>query len=150
DVPLARVVGVHFGPPERKESTESFAKRLKARGTEDQLLAHTKDGEVVAIPGVVEGTEADRLRFRYQDKSRTLPLSQVEGLLMAARPDAKSTDELSTTFSLPGGIAVSGRWKDIDSAVWKVETPWGQALTLPATDIQDVRFHGGKVTYLSD
>ena len=45
---------------------------------------------------------------------------------------------------------VSGRWKDLDTSVWKVETPWGQDVKLPAAEIQDVRFRGGKVTYLSD
>ncbi len=58
DVPLARVAGVHFGSSDRKESPESFAKRLKARGSEDLLLAQTKDGEVIAIAGIVEGPRA--------------------------------------------------------------------------------------------
>ena len=55
-MPLARVVGVHFGLLDRKESPESFAKRLKTRGSEDLLLAQTKNGEVIAIAGIVEGT----------------------------------------------------------------------------------------------
>src|SRR5262249_38514996 len=83
DIPLTRVVGVHVGVLDRKESAESFAKRLKSRGSEDLLLAQTKKGEVMAIPGIVEGTDADRLRFRYQGRTRTLSLKQVEGLVMA-------------------------------------------------------------------
>lgn len=150
DVPLARVEGIHLGLANRKETPESFARRLKSRGTEDLLLAQTKDGEVVAISGIVEGTQDDRLRFLYQEKARTLPLGQVEGVVMAARPDVAPSEALAETFVLPGGVVVSGRWKDLDTAVWKVETPWGQELKLPATEIQDVRFRGGKMTYLSD
>ena len=149
DVPLARVAGIHFGLPDRKESPESFAKRLKARGAEDLLLARTKDGEVVAISGIMEGTDGDRLRFRYQDKSRTLPLALVEGLVMASRPESAQPAAPSQVFSLPGAV-VSGRLKDLDTAVWKVETTWGQSLNLPAPEIQRVRFRGGEMTYLSD
>ena len=54
------------------------------------LLAQTKNGEVLAIAGVVEGTDADKLRFRYQDKTRTISLKQVEGVIMASRPDRAS------------------------------------------------------------
>ena len=79
EVPLTRVVGVHLGALERKESVESFAKRLKARGSEDVLLAQTKNGEVIAIPGVLEGVDAE-LRFRYQDRTRTMPLKQWKSL----------------------------------------------------------------------
>ena len=150
EIPLARVIGIHLGVLDRKESAESFAKRLKTRGSEDLLLAQTKTGEVMAISGIVEGTDADRLRFNYQGKTRTLPLKQAEGLIMAARPESHRQDDVLPTFSLPGGVVVSGRWKDLNTSVWKVETPWGQDLNLPAPEIQSVRFGGGKMTYLSD
>ena len=149
-IPLTRVVGVHFGLLDRKESPESFAKRLKSRGSEDLLLAQTKNGEVVAIPGIVEGTEDDRLHFRYQGKSRTLPLKQVEGLVLAARTESDPADQVRPTFLLPDGMVVSGRWKDLDTSVWKVDAPWGQELKLPAAEVADVRFRGGRMTYLSD
>ena len=150
DVPLARVIGIHLGLIERKESAAAFARRLKARGSEDQLLAQIKTGEVVAIPGLIEGTEEDKLRFQYKGRTRTLPLKQVEGLVMASRAESDRTDVLRTTFSLPADLLVSGRWKGLDASVWKVETAWGQELKLPAADVQSVRFHGGKLTYLSD
>ncbi len=79
-----------------------------------------------------------------------MPLKQVEGLIMAARPESPRPDELRPTFTLPGGVVVSGRWKDLDTSVWKIESAWGQALNLPAAEIQGVRFGGGKMTYLSD
>jgi len=150
DVPMARVVGVYMGMPDHKESPEAFAKRLKARGVEDLLLARAKDGEVVAIAGVVEGAKANKLTFRYQEKGRTLLLKQVEGLVLAARPEPKPTAGLRPTFTLAGGIAVSGRWAALEAATWKVEVPWGQVLQLPAAEVRQVRFRGGQMTYLSD
>jgi hypothetical protein len=150
DVPLAHVIGIYMGLPEHKETPESFAKRLKARGTEDLLLARSKDGEVVAIAGVLEGTEGDKLLFHFQDKTRTLPLKQVEGMVLASRPEPKRPDGVRPTFSLAGGIVVSGLWKDLDTATWKVETAWGQELKLPAAEIRTVRFRGGEMSYLSD
>lgn len=150
DVPMSRIVGIHLGLLDRKETPESFAKRLKEQGTEDVLLAQTKKGEVIAIPGILEGLEKERLKFRFQDKSRTLPLAQVEGLVLAARPDSKRRDEIRANFALAGGVAISGRWQDLDAKTWKVETPWGQMLNLPSADVQSVRFLGGRMTYLSD
>jgi NPCBM/NEW2 domain/Protein of unknown function (DUF1583) C domain len=149
-VPLARVAGIYMGLADHKESTESFARRLRTRGTEDLLLATSKDGEVVAISGIAEGTEGDKLLFHFQDKTRSLPLKLVEGLVLAARPDPERAHGLRPTFSLAGGLVVSGLWKDLNTETWKVETPWGQDLNLPAAEIRGVRFRGGQMTYLSD
>lgn len=149
-IPLTRVAGLQFAQLESRESADSFARRLKARGSDDILLAQTKGGEVLAIAGLLEGTDEDRLRFRYQEKTRTLPLKLVEGIILAARNESDSADELRATFSLPDGVTVSGRWKDLDTATWKVESAWGQELKLPASDVGDVRFRGGRMTYLSD
>ena len=136
--------------PDRKETPESFDRRLKTRGAEDTLLARTRDGEVVAITGAAEGTDGDKMKFRYRDKTRTLPLSQVEGLILAARPEARTAEAATPIFTISGGSVVSGKWKEIDSASWKIETPWGQTLSVPPADVQGVRLQGGKVTYLSD
>jgi NPCBM/NEW2 domain/Protein of unknown function (DUF1583) len=149
-VPLARVAGIYMGLPEHKESPESFARRLRSRGTEDLLLATSKDGEVVAISGIAEGTEGDKLRFHFQDKSRSLPLKLVEGLVLAARPEPERAQGLRPTFSLAGGLVVSGQWKDLNTEIWKIDTAWGQGLNLPAAEIRGVRFRGGQMTYLSD
>ena len=150
DVPMTRVVGVYMGMPDHKESPEAFAKRLKTPGTEDLLLARTKDGEVVGIAGVVEGAKANKFTFLYQGKGRTLALKQVEGLILASRPGPKPPTEVRPTFSMAGGIVVSGRWAAIEAATWQVEAPWGQILKLPAAEVRQVRFRGGQMSYLSD
>ncbi len=149
-VPLARVIGIYMGLPEHKESPESFARRLRARGSEDLLLATSKDGEVVAISGIAERTDGDKLLFQFQDKARSLPLRQAEGLVLAARPEPESARGLWPTFSLAGGLVVSGVWKEFGAETWKIETAWGQILNLPAAEVRGVRFRGGQMTYLSD
>jgi hypothetical protein len=151
NVPLARVFGVYMGMAEHKESPESFAKRLKAPGAEDLLLARAKDGaEVVAIGGVVEGAKDNKLTFSYRGKSRTLALKQVEGFVLAARPAPKPPTEVRPTFTLSGGLVLSGKWVKIDGDKWQVETPWGQVVKLPTAEIRSVRFRGGQMAYLSD
>src|SRR5262249_55237351 len=110
-IPLTRVVGVQLAPVDRKETPESFARRLKSRGSEDLLLARTKSGEVVAIPGVLEGTEGDRMHFGYKGKSRTVPLDLVEGVVLAARTESDSPEQVQARFQLPAGILITGRWK---------------------------------------
>jgi hypothetical protein len=148
-VPLARIAGVHVVLEDRKESADSFDRRLKARGAGDLLLARAKNGEVVPISGVLEGVEGGRLRFTYQGKSRSLPIGQVEGIVLAARPPSPD-DGLWATFLLLGDASVTGRWKAIEGSDWKLETPWGQELKLPAAEVRQVRFRGGAMTYLSD
>jgi hypothetical protein len=150
DIPLARVAGLQLGLLEPKESVDSFTKRLKARGSEDLLLAQTKKGEVIAISGVVEQTQGGRLHFSYQGRSRTLPLEQVEGLILAFRPDAPQPDQLRPTFTLTSGVVVSGKWQSLNTEIWKIQAPWGQDVNLPAPAVQEARFRGGKMTYLSD
>ena len=150
NVPLARVAGIYMGLAEHKESSESFEKRLRSRGAEDLLPATSKDGEVVAISGVAEKTEGEKLFFHFEEKTRSLPLRQVEGLVLASRPEPERPSGVRPTFSLSGGLVVSGLWKDLDTQNWKIETAWGQTLNLPATEIRSVRFRGGEMTYLSD
>ncbi len=150
DVPMTRIVGVYMGMPDHKETAEAFAKRLKTPSDKDLLLARAKDGEVVTIAGVVEGAKANKLTFLYQDKTRTLPLKGVEGIILATRSAPKPPTEVRPTFNLAGGIVLSGRWVGIDATTWQVETPWGQTVKLPATDVRTVRVRGGQMTYLSD
>ena len=46
---------------------------------------------------------------------------------------------------------ISGKWKDLDTATWKIVTKWGQELNLPRrTTFRTCEFRGGKVTFLSD
>lgn len=150
DVPMTRIVGVYMGMSDHKESPEAFAKRLKARGDQDTLLARAKDGEVVAISGVVETIQANKLGFQYGGKSRTLPLKGVEGIVLASRPAAAPPAEVRPTFDLAGGLVISGRWAKIEATTWDVEAPWGQTIKLPVPDIRSVRVRGGQMTYLSD
>ena len=79
-----------------------------------------------------------------------MPLKQVEGLILAARPETPGQDELHPVFTLPFGVVVYGKCQDLDTSVWKIESAWGQALNLPAAEIQSVRFAGGRMSYLSD
>jgi hypothetical protein len=150
DVPLARIAGIYIGLSDHKESPESFVRRMKSRGTEDLLLARSKDGEVVAIGGVAEGTEAERLRFSFQGKTRTLPLKQVEGMVFASRPEPRSPDQLRVRITLSGGIVVSGELTALDASAWKLRTAWGQYLNLPAAEVLSARVLGGQIAYLSD
>ncbi len=103
----------------------------------------------MAIAGALEAIEGDHLRFLYKGKPRTLPLKQVEGFVLAARPDPKPAEGPTPTFTLPDGV-LSASWKDIDTANWKVQTLWGQDLSLPAAEVQAVHVLGGQVTFLSD
>ena len=73
DIPShSRVVGVQLSVEDRKESTESFARRLKNSGRGGpSFWRGRRKSEVLAISGFVEGTEGDRLQFRcYQDQTR--------------------------------------------------------------------------------
>ena len=150
DVPLERLAAFHLVTTDAKEAAEAFSKRVEDRGAEDLLLARTKEGEVVAIAGVLEGTEGDRLQFRYRDQTRTIPLQGVEGVLLASRPESPGPDDLLPSFKMASGLVVDGRWTAIEATAWKVEAPWGQELKLPPTDVLGVRFRGGEMVYLSD
>ncbi|MGC8644407.1 MAG: NPCBM/NEW2 domain-containing protein, partial [Isosphaeraceae bacterium] len=150
ETPLSRVIGVYMGMADHKESPESFARRLKSPPSEDLLLARTKDGEVLAIDGVVEAMKNNKLTFNYRGKSRGLGLKQVEGLVLAARPTPRPPTEVRPTFTLTGGLVLSGRWVKIEGDKWQIETPWGQTVKLPAAEIREVHFRGGQMDYLSD
>src|SRR5262249_6618308 len=94
-------------------------------------------------------TDGDKLLFHFQEKTRSLALKQVEGLVFATRSEPERPSDLRATFSLAGGIVISGLWTDLDTKTWKIKTAWGQDLNLPAAEVLTVRFRGGQMTYLS-
>ena len=97
------------------------------------------------------GGEGEQAHVRAtRARAGRLALKQVEGLVLAARPAPQPPTEVRPTFTLSGGLVLSGRWDKIDGDKWQVETPWGQTVKLPAAEIRGVRFRGGQMAYLSD
>lgn len=149
-IPLLHIRGIHMGLLDRRESADSFRTRLDSRGAEDILLAQTREDEVLAVPGQLEGTQGDRLQFLYKEQSRTLPLEKAEGMVLAARPGSEPDDLLFQVFSLLDGTQLSGKWKDLNTKEWSIETLWGQQINLPVEIVSSVRVRGGMMSYLSD
>ncbi len=70
---------------------------------------------------------------------------------MAARPEPKRSGRAAHRhFRCPAASWFPVDGKTSTASIWKVETAWGQELKLPAAEIQEVRFGGGKMIYLSD
>ena len=103
DVPLARIVGVHIGLLDRKESAESFAKRLKTR-----VLGRLAAGPDEKRRGHRDSRHSGRRRRRQAAVSVPGPnaddAAQASGGLDHGGPPQSSprSDELRPTFTLPG------------------------------------------------
>ncbi|WP_169977229.1 NPCBM/NEW2 domain-containing protein [Tautonia rosea] len=151
-IPLGRIRGVRVEVIDRIEPEGTFSERLDTRGAEDVLLARTRGGEIVAVAGIIEGMEGDRIRMIYQDQSRTVPLRLVEGIVLAEGPAPvdPEPDEPIARLSMTEDQALSGFWRAIDGTTWTIETVWGATLKVPASEVQSVRFQGTRMTYLSD
>ena len=110
DVPLARVTGVYMGMADHKETPESFAKRFKSPASEDLLLARAKDGEVVA------SVESSRRRRTTSSRSVTRARavrsrsSRSRAWFWRHGPRRSRPTEVRPTFTLSGGLVLSGRW----------------------------------------
>ena len=89
-IPLARVVGVHFGLLERKESPESFAKRLKSRGAGRPAPGPDQERRGRGHPG---------RRRRHRGRQAALPLPGQD-------PDA-AAEAWSRAWSWPRGRSPS-------------------------------------------
>jgi len=149
-VPLDWVAGVRFDTLDPLETAADFEARLSDRGAEDRLLARTRDRELLEIGGVVEETEGDRLRFNYRGASRTVPLAQIAGLVLAAAPEPEQPDGSRATLRLTDGSRLAGRLTAIDKSDWTLEAPWGSTLEIPGAEIARVEVTGGVMTHLSD
>ncbi|MEW4570087.1 NPCBM/NEW2 domain-containing protein [Tautonia sp. JC769] len=151
-IPFARVRAVRVEHPDRPEAEGQFSERLADRGAEDTLLARTRGGEVVAVTGILEGMEGDRIRILYQDQSRTIPLKSIEGIILAEGPPPDDPDrgEPIAVASMLDDQTISGFCRAIDEATWTIETPWGASLEVPAPEVRSVRFRSPRMTYLSD
>ena len=144
-----------------RESRDAFQKRLKARGSQD-VAAGARPLSARSLP--FRGSSKEQTPIDVASATRTRPgrdLYQAaparrwtrrspRGNRYRTRPESLKPEELSPTFTLPDSVAISGKWKDLDTSTWKDRTKWGQELNLPAADVLDVKFRGGKVTFLSD
>ena len=68
---------------------------------------------------------------------------------MAARPDPAPTGRASGPRSPSPAASPSGPWKALEASTWKVD-PLGPGGEPAGRRRPDVRFRGGRVTYLSD
>ena len=98
-------------------------------------------------PASSRASEEDRMQFRYQGKSRTLLLKQVEGLVLAAsgrNPIRQTRCEIGSSCCRTGSSSRAGG-RDLDASIWKVDTAVGPGDEAAGRGgRRDVRFRGGQ------
>jgi len=149
-IPLLRARGVWFESAGDEKAKTQFNERLKAPAGEDTALARAADQSLTEINGQVEQIAEQKLSFTYQERTRTINLARLVGLVFAAHPAAAVTDSPYQVIQLAGGDRLAGVWNGLADENLEVTLPWGEKLLLPASAIASVEFRNGKLAYVSD
>ena len=120
---------------------------LKSRGSEDVLLARTKAGEVVAIPGRRRGDRRRPFAIQLPGADADPPPVAGRGPDPGTRRRNRRPDEevRAPGSNLPTALPSRAAGKTWMRPAWKVESPWGQEMKLPARG-----GHGRPVPWRSD
>ena len=129
-------------------AVEKIAATLVAAADGDRLVVRAAPQEYVPVAGVLKSIAADKITFVYADEDRTIDTAKVVAVKLASvagdRPQPRGVLLAADGTRLPFDAA-----ELTAGAVGLRGTPVGD-VSIPIDRIAAIRYHSGRVTYLSD
>lgn len=142
---VAAIQCAHIGD---KDLTRQFLQLMEKRDpTEDTLLV-LRDGNISQLKGVTEALNAERISFKWRNRSREFPIDSIFGLIIAAGVQSQSVPAVQCF--LRGDDIWAGRLVGGDAGRIILERGGGNRVTLPVSQLSEIRFRSDRVFFLSD
>jgi hypothetical protein len=149
-VPLLRVKGVWFGNAPPAGARADFNKQLAAPVSDDVLFVVAPDKTAAQIQGGVQSLTDGKLNLRFDGADRSVNKDRLLGLVLAAHPKIPLVTAPFEMFLLTSGDVISGRWLALGEGQLEIETLWQSRLTLPVSEVSEIRSRNGRLTFLPD
>lgn len=149
EVPLSHVRGLLFdgGKPEVKTK---FDERFLKPGDDDYLLVESRDGGLAEIAGRLQGIDAAGAKITYEGQDRSIKMERIQGIVMAAHPQASSWKGPYQVFRLSSGDNFSAAWQAQTETAFQVKSAWGAEISLPRQAVVEVTGKNTKMVNLSE
>jgi hypothetical protein len=128
---------------------QSKAQKLTVEPGAEDIAFVTKDNDVVAVKGFVQGIAGDSLQFRYGDEDRKIKLAKIVGLQLRSNSPAPIT-AFHQVINTDTGDRFSGTLSAIDHDWVVLTTPAGKPMKVLQTSITTIDFLNGRVSFLTD
>ena len=132
-----------------------FLAALKSPDDEFDRFFTSKDDDVTAIQGFVEGVSSTHVQFEWDDKTQKLPRAKTYGLILATIEPLKSKPRCRINLAdgslLPGDlVSLAPRADSTEELFLTLAVGKEQTLTIPWSVVKNVAIQSERVTYLAD
>jgi hypothetical protein len=149
-IPVKQLREVWHGSSDEIEKARVAVRSAGAAApTEDTAFAR-KDDQVIPVSGLVRGSSADALNFRFRDEDKQIKLERLVGVILAVAEDLAADDSLQQSLVFASGDVVSGRWTSLENGAVTLVTPWNDTLKVPVRSFDRIRTKNGRLVFLSD
>jgi hypothetical protein len=129
------------------ETLQAYEKMQLAPATGDRLIVRRPGTQDLAVDGVLEGIDADKITFRWNDQARTIAGNTVPIIMLAA---------VASKTAAPGGTLIARdssrlRFRSLTLQGGKllIDSPAMGSITLALADVVTVRLSSAQVVRLS-
>lgn len=101
------------------------------------------------VDGRLADLDGQRLRFRYQDQDRAIPLARLVGVICQAVESGRDVT-FHQVVELKDGTRLTGQCTAVSDGQMLVQSRWGQEVCVPLSSIRQITVRNGQMVYLSD
>lgn len=147
-VPLTAIAAVRrmdAAPPNNNDIFDEALRRCDA--TQDELFI-IRDGRATNVRGLTESIAPEAITFKYREQSRTVPWSDLYGLILAKGVQAGEPPQARCL--LDDDSILAGRLLGGDRQSIEMQLSIGATIAIPLAALREIRFHSERVVFLSD
>ena len=130
------------------EMLKAYEKMQLAPATGDRLIVSRAGAQNLAVDGVLEGIDADKIIFRWKDESRTIARASVPIIMLAAVASKPAAAAFGTLIARDSS-RLRFRSLTLEAGKLVIDTAAMGRITMPLADAVIVRLSSSQVVRLS-
>lgn len=147
-LPLTTIAAIRRADIANPRADELFSESLKRRdATQDELFI-LREGRPTNVRGLTEWITPEEIAFKYRERTRTVPWSDLYGLVLAR--GVQTGEPPPARCLLDDGSIWAGRLIGGDRKSIRLLSAVGATIDIALTDLREIRFHSVRVVFLSD
>jgi hypothetical protein len=148
DNSAVRSVRLKPDDPTFRDQWQTFLKRDSEK---DLLIVLKRDGSGLDfLPGIVSSLALDKADFLFDGDAVSVSAERIYGVIFAAAKGSEPPRKPQMIISTRTGNSLAAKTVALVSGQLRIDSSWGNELTLPIEDIVNIDLSGGRIEYLSD
>ncbi len=129
--------------------TQQWNTFLKRDAEKDNLVVAKRDGSGLDfLAGIVSSVTATQVEFLLDGETIPVPAERVYGIVFARTKQITTPATIQMTSTV--GDMLTARSITLDCDQFKIETSWGQTVSIALSRVQKIDLSSGRIQFLSD